>query len=50
MVADFHSVTDEPKIEILKPAEKCLRNLESGDYIRYHYNGTLADGTLFDSR
>lgn len=28
----------------------CTRKVEVSDYIRYHYNGTLLDGTLFDSR
>uniref|UniRef100_A0A8C5A7A9 peptidylprolyl isomerase n=1 Tax=Gadus morhua TaxID=8049 RepID=A0A8C5A7A9_GADMO len=27
----------------------CVRKVEVSDYVRYHYNGTLLDGTLFDS-
>lgn len=28
----------------------CTRKVEVSDFVRYHYNGTLLDGTLFDSR
>lgn len=28
----------------------CSRKVEVSDFVRYHYNGTLLDGTLFDSR
>ncbi|CAB1350624.1 unnamed protein product [Coregonus sp. 'balchen'] len=29
--------------------QPCLRKSVSGDFIRYHYNGSLLDGTFFDS-
>ncbi len=28
----------------------CSREVQVGDYVRYHYNGTLMDGRQFDSR
>lgn len=28
----------------------CLREVQMGDFIRYHYNGTFKDGKKFDSR
>ncbi|KAL8175913.1 UNVERIFIED_CONTAM: Peptidyl-prolyl cis-trans isomerase fkbp10 [Gekko kuhli] len=28
----------------------CLREVQMGDFVRYHYNGTFQDGTKFDSR
>ncbi|KAG7261360.1 hypothetical protein CRUP_022152 [Coryphaenoides rupestris] len=31
-------------------APTCTRKVEVSDFVRYHYNGTLLDGTLFDSR
>lgn len=30
--------------------EQCGRTVQVSDFVRYHYNGTLLDGTLFDSR
>lgn len=30
--------------------EQCPRTVRAGDFVRYHYHGTLADGTKFDSR
>uniref|UniRef100_A0A8C2GJ66 peptidylprolyl isomerase n=1 Tax=Cyprinus carpio TaxID=7962 RepID=A0A8C2GJ66_CYPCA len=29
--------------------DPCPRKSEVGDFMRYHYNGSLLDGTLFDS-
>lgn len=28
----------------------CPREVQMGDFVRYHYNGTLEDGKKFDSR
>lgn len=33
---------DVPKI--------CPREVQMGDFVRYHYNGTLKDGLKFDAR
>lgn len=30
--------------------KRCIREVKSGDFVRYHYNGTFTDGKLFDSR
>ncbi|XP_048102876.1 LOW QUALITY PROTEIN: peptidyl-prolyl cis-trans isomerase FKBP10-like [Alosa alosa] len=48
LVDHFHT-NDTVVSEILYTPELCSRKSVSGDYIRYHYNGTLQDGTLFDS-
>uniref|UniRef100_A0A8C1VRR3 peptidylprolyl isomerase n=1 Tax=Cyprinus carpio TaxID=7962 RepID=A0A8C1VRR3_CYPCA len=29
--------------------KRCIREVKSGDFVRYHYNGTFTDGKLFDS-
>ena len=49
LVDHFHA-NDTIEVEVLYTPESCTRKSVSGDYIRYHYNGTLQDGTLFDSR
>lgn len=28
----------------------CPREVQTGDYVRYHFNGTLLDGKKFESR
>ncbi|XP_076823071.1 peptidyl-prolyl cis-trans isomerase FKBP10-like [Clavelina lepadiformis] len=48
-IVDFHNPNDDVVVEILKPVENCPRKLENTDFVRYHYNGTLSDGTVFDN-
>nr|XP_009859535.1 peptidyl-prolyl cis-trans isomerase FKBP9 [Ciona intestinalis] len=48
-IIDFHNPKDEPQIKIVVEVEGCERKLESSDFVRYHYNGSFADGSLFDS-
>lgn len=47
---DLHNPKDTISIENKVIPENCERRSQSGDFLRYHYNGTLLDGTLFDSR
>uniref|UniRef100_A0A672LH94 PPIase FKBP-type domain-containing protein n=1 Tax=Sinocyclocheilus grahami TaxID=75366 RepID=A0A672LH94_SINGR len=37
-------------VEVQKIPQPCQRRAVGGDFIRYHYNGTFQDGTVFDSR
>lgn len=39
---------DGLQIDIISPIE-CIRKTQNGDWIQVHYNGTLEDGTTFDS-
>uniref|UniRef100_A0A674KD51 peptidylprolyl isomerase n=1 Tax=Terrapene triunguis TaxID=2587831 RepID=A0A674KD51_9SAUR len=47
---DLHNPKDGITIENQQVPESCERKSQTGDFLRYHYNGTLLDGTLFDSR
>lgn len=50
LLVDFHNPKDGVFLEHLEVPESCKRRAVTGDFVRYHYNGTLMDGTLFDSR
>lgn len=47
---DLHNPKDGISIENKVVTGDCERRSQSGDFLRYHYNGTLLDGTFFDSR
>ncbi|RXN01463.1 Peptidyl-prolyl cis-trans isomerase FKBP9 [Acipenser ruthenus] len=49
VLLDLHNPKDGITVEKLYVPETCQRKSKVGDFIRYHYNGTLMDGTLFDS-
>ncbi|MGH0124175.1 UNVERIFIED_CONTAM: hypothetical protein FKN15_016586 [Acipenser sinensis] len=49
VLLDLHNTKDGITVEKLDVPETCQRKSKVGDFIRYHYNGTLMDGTLFDS-
>lgn len=46
---DMHNPKDSIAVERLFAPETCERKSKPGDFVRYHYNGTLLDGTFFDS-
>uniref|UniRef100_A0A8C2M6D4 peptidylprolyl isomerase n=1 Tax=Cricetulus griseus TaxID=10029 RepID=A0A8C2M6D4_CRIGR len=50
-VIDFHNPSDPVEIKTLfRPPENCNETSKIGDFIRYHYNCSLLDGTrLFSS-
>lgn len=50
LLVDFHNPKDGVFLEHLEVPASCKRRAVTGDFVRYHYNGTLMDGTLFDSR
>ncbi|XP_018590122.1 peptidyl-prolyl cis-trans isomerase FKBP9-like [Scleropages formosus] len=49
VLLDLHNPKDGIAVEKQQVPEKCPRRSKAGDYMRYHYNGTLLDGTPFDS-
>lgn len=49
VLLDLHNPKDGITVEVQYAPEDCERKTQAGDYIRYHYNGTLLDGTFFDS-
>ena len=50
LLLDVWSPDDSVQINTYYTPSVCSRKVEVSDYVRYHYNGTLLDGTLFDSR
>uniref|UniRef100_A0A8C4NBS0 peptidylprolyl isomerase n=1 Tax=Eptatretus burgeri TaxID=7764 RepID=A0A8C4NBS0_EPTBU len=46
---DVWNLEDKVQVESHYIPEQCPRKVQSSDYVRYHYNGTLLDGTSFDS-
>ncbi|KAG9464085.1 hypothetical protein GDO78_020529, partial [Eleutherodactylus coqui] len=49
VLLDLHNPNDGIHVDAQHIPEDCERKTQAGDYVRYHYNGTLLDGTLFDS-
>lgn len=47
---DIWNKNDKLQITTVSKPEHCNRTVENSDFVRYHYNGTLLDGTPFDSR
>ncbi|KAK2489559.1 hypothetical protein MC885_003439 [Smutsia gigantea] len=49
LLIDVHNPKDTVQLETLELPPGCVRRAVPGDFMRYHYNGSLMDGTLFDS-
>uniref|UniRef100_A0AAY5KML4 peptidylprolyl isomerase n=1 Tax=Esox lucius TaxID=8010 RepID=A0AAY5KML4_ESOLU len=49
VLLDLHNPKDGISIDNQVVPDNCLRKSVAGDFIRYHYNGSLLDGTFFDS-
>nr|XP_046273672.1 peptidyl-prolyl cis-trans isomerase FKBP9 isoform X2 [Scatophagus argus] len=49
LLLDVWNPEDGVQIKTYHTPSACTRKVEVSDYVRYHYNGTLLDGTLFDS-
>ncbi|XP_017284993.1 peptidyl-prolyl cis-trans isomerase FKBP10 [Kryptolebias marmoratus] len=49
LLVDVFNPNDNVTSEVKEVPKGCTRRTVTGDYIRYHYNGTFHDGTAFDS-
>ncbi|GAA6217977.1 peptidyl-prolyl cis-trans isomerase FKBP10-like [Lates japonicus] len=49
LLVDMFNPKDDLIVVAKEVPEGCTRRTVTGDYIRYHYNGTFQDGTAFDS-
>ncbi|XP_063040982.1 peptidyl-prolyl cis-trans isomerase FKBP10-like [Engraulis encrasicolus] len=49
LLVDMFNANDTVEVAVQYKPESCTRKSVAGDYIRYHYNGTLRDGTPFDN-
>ncbi|KAI9539602.1 Peptidyl-prolyl cis-trans isomerase fkbp10 [Dissostichus eleginoides] len=49
LLVDVFNPKDDLIFVVKEVPEGCTRRTVSGDYIRYHYNGSFQDGTAFDS-
>lgn len=50
VLLDLHNPRDGITVTNQVVPEPCTRKSVAGDFVRYHYNGSLLDGTFFDSR
>lgn len=48
-VIDFHNIKDPVQVDVLHRSEACNESSEVNDFIQYHYNCSLLDGTLLFS-
>lgn len=50
VLLDVWNKADTVQTTILLRPPHCRRMVQNSDFVRYHYNGTLLDGTAFDNR
>uniref|UniRef100_A0A8C9VTS2 peptidylprolyl isomerase n=1 Tax=Scleropages formosus TaxID=113540 RepID=A0A8C9VTS2_SCLFO len=50
VLLDIWNAEDKVETHTLSKPEGCVRTVQASDFVRYHYNGSLLDGTPFDSR
>lgn len=49
LLLDIWNENDNVQIRTISKPEGCNRTVQDTDFVRYHYNGTLLDGTVFDT-
>lgn len=50
VLLDVWNKADTVQVSTLLHPAHCPRTVQDSDFVRYHYNGTLLDGTAFDTR
>lgn len=48
-IIDFHNPSDSTEVTITYKPDECEKQTRKGDFIKYHYNASLLDGTPIDS-
>lgn len=48
-IIDFHNPSDGTEVTVTYKPEECEKKTKKGDFIKYHYNASLMDGTSIDS-
>lgn len=48
-IIDFHNPSDSTEVTVNYKPEECSKATKKGDFVKYHYNASLMDGTSIDS-
>lgn len=50
VLLDVFNRADQVQTKVISTPKDCKRSVMRTDFVRFHFNGTLLDGTVFDSR
>lgn len=48
-IVDFHNPSDTTEVTVTYKPDVCDKQTKKGDFVKYHYNASLMDGTAIDS-
>lgn len=48
-IIDFHNPSDSTNITVTHKPEECAKETKKGDFVKYHYNASLMDGSSIDA-
>uniref|UniRef100_A0AAQ5YMR8 peptidylprolyl isomerase n=1 Tax=Amphiprion ocellaris TaxID=80972 RepID=A0AAQ5YMR8_AMPOC len=48
-IIDFHNPSDNTAVVVTFKPEECEKQTKKGDFVKYHYNASLMDGSSIDS-
>ena len=48
-IVDFHNPADTTVMTVTHRPEVCEKITKNGDFVKYHYNASLMDGSHIDS-